>query len=538
METTKTEKIITISYFILLAALVVFMIYISLFESTEMYEKRVMHDVRSFEETSSSKVLDEDAPLGFHEEFEFDINEATNECQVIAFYERHSLVQVYFNDTLMFSIRPNAGNRLIRTTGCQWVVVPIYESDNGKTVRIVISPVYRSASGQRYTFFVGPRTALYKNRFIKDFPQLLLSMIAIIMGLVFMLASYISTAKGNNRSHVEYVGLFSFFMGAWKLTDCRFITLIVPGIPAFLSYFSITILMVGTLPLMYFIKKGIRSKAKVLLNISSAISVVAISICLILQVLGLFDFRQTLVFVHIGIISAIASITVCVISDFLHEKDDPRVKMTMICYLLCAVGGALDVAVFYVNTNSSGILFTLMAFLVYIVLNAIFNGRDLEMKANKDSFTGLSNRSRCNDILEDPMLLEDDTGLIVFDLNDLKLFNDTWGHDQGDKLILAFAKVLRKVIPTDQFLGRYGGDEFIAICFDADSSDMGKIITDVEKEVRTVNNSGGNIKISYSAGYAVSDEFDKCTMMDLFKKADERMFKEKKAYHRRRAFGG
>ena len=72
----------------------------------------------------------------------------------------------------------------------------------------------------------------------------------------------------------------------------------------------------------------------------------------------------------------------------------------------------------------------------------------------------------------------------------------------------------------------------------SDSADMGKIITDVEKEVRTVNNSGGNVKISYSAGYAVSDEFDKCTMMDLFKKADERMFKEKKAYHRRRAFGG
>ena len=50
---------------------------------------------------------------------------------------------------------------------------------------------------------------------------------------------------------------------------------------------------------------------------------------------------------------------------------------------------------------------------------------------------------------------------IMFDLNNLKRANDTYGHAVGDQLITNFARLLRNAIPAKDFVGRYGGDEFI-----------------------------------------------------------------------------
>ena len=58
----------------------------------------------------------------------------------------------------------------------------------------------------------------------------------------------------------------------------------------------------------------------------------------------------------------------------------------------------------------------------------------------------------------------------MFDLNNLKEVNDTLGHAAGDSMIANFAHILRKVVPEKDFVGRYGGDEFIAILYDTTSA--------------------------------------------------------------------
>ena len=53
----------------------------------------------------------------------------------------------------------------------------------------------------------------------------------------------------------------------------------------------------------------------------------------------------------------------------------------------------------------------------------------------------------------------------MFELNNLKTANDTMGHSAGDRLIMDFARLLRSVIPDKDFVGRYGGDEFMAVIY-------------------------------------------------------------------------
>ena len=52
---------------------------------------------------------------------------------------------------------------------------------------------------------------------------------------------------------------------------------------------------------------------------------------------------------------------------------------------------------------------------------------------------------------------------MMFDLNDLKYVNDTYGHEKGDEFIQSFSYCLTRILDSDSFLARYGGDEFIII---------------------------------------------------------------------------
>ena len=87
----------------------------------------------------------------------------------------------------------------------------------------------------------------------------------------------------------------------------------------------------------------------------------------------------------------------------------------------------------------------------------------LQAEANKDFLTGLLNRRGLQSAIVS--LRQDELPLAVylFDLDNLKMINDTRGHDMGDRLIRTFAELLRGKTQGQDILCRYGGDEFVAI---------------------------------------------------------------------------
>jgi diguanylate cyclase (GGDEF)-like protein len=82
--------------------------------------------------------------------------------------------------------------------------------------------------------------------------------------------------------------------------------------------------------------------------------------------------------------------------------------------------------------------------------------------ADTDSLTGLPNRSRFNEVIQDVSLREPDWALLLIDLDNLKMVNDTFGHGAGDDLIRIVAERLKQeCMPGMAF--RLGGDEFAVI---------------------------------------------------------------------------
>ena len=156
---------------------------------------------------------------------------------------------------------------------------------------------------------------------------------------------------------------------------------------------------------------------------------------------------------------------------------------------------------------------------------------ELNKKIYIDFATGLPNKNKCEEILAAPGPITQPTACFMFDLNDLKIVNDTQGHEMGDMMIYSFANLLRQVVPRQYFVGRFGGDEFIMIAEGiSGKGEIKALLRDVQELIEFFNKNNKNFQLSYSSGYAYSGDHEGVSLGELLRLADEYMYANKKAF--------
>ncbi|MCK9313971.1 MAG: PAS domain S-box protein [Methanocorpusculum sp.] len=150
-----------------------------------------------------------------------------------------------------------------------------------------------------------------------------------------------------------------------------------------------------------------------------------------------------------------------------------------------------------------------------------------------DKLTGLYNR---NYFEEEIRRLDNSrfspTGLLMCDVDGLKLVNDTLGHDAGDKLLISVARVIEKCFRADDVVARVGGDEFSIIMLRSSDAVVEAACQRVREAVDTYNSNNPDIPISLSIGFAVRND-PSLNMHEVFQAADNNMYREK--LHRRQS---
>lgn len=119
-----------------------------------------------------------------------------------------------------------------------------------------------------------------------------------------------------------------------------------------------------------------------------------------------------------------------------------------------------------------------------------------------------------------------DIGVMMFDLNNLKYVNDTFGHEKGDEFIQAFSYCLTRILDSNSFLARYGGDEFIIIQQNSSLSELQHMAQKLDTLVQEYN-TRTTLPLSYAIGYEVSFQNHYFMMEDLINAADKKMYQDK-----------
>ena len=145
-----------------------------------------------------------------------------------------------------------------------------------------------------------------------------------------------------------------------------------------------------------------------------------------------------------------------------------------------------------------------------------------------DKPTGLLNKAACEEACR-ACLAEAGRGthaLLVLDIDDFKQVNDTYGHQEGDRVLHRFGALLQESFREDDLTGRIGGDEFLVLMKDIDAySARERAVEIVDKIARSLSNHP-ELRTTCSAGLAIAPENSK-NFDAVFVRADQALYQAK-----------
>ena len=156
--------------------------------------------------------------------------------------------------------------------------------------------------------------------------------------------------------------------------------------------------------------------------------------------------------------------------------------------------------------------------------------KSLEQRVTHDALTGLFNRPAIFNILRKQILHAKRSGLgialIMIDIDRFKSINDTCGHLIGDAVLCEVAERLTRSARSHEYIGRYGGEEFLAIVSPYDQEGALKVAERFRDAVacQAVSTNQMFIPVTISLGVAISTKQETLDENLLLKKADEALY--------------
>lgn len=123
---------------------------------------------------------------------------------------------------------------------------------------------------------------------------------------------------------------------------------------------------------------------------------------------------------------------------------------------------------------------------------------------------------------------------IMVDLDNFKNINDTYGHDMGDNALQICTKLLSGCLRSNDFVARFGGDEFFIILNISDSGKLEEVVARIRNCINNYNKTGDRpYELSFSMGYAVYDYNSGLNTEEFQKQIDKLMYENKQLYKER-----
>lgn len=163
--------------------------------------------------------------------------------------------------------------------------------------------------------------------------------------------------------------------------------------------------------------------------------------------------------------------------------------------------------------------------------------KELEEHAVTDPLTGLLNRRGFLTYVEDAVARSkrresaSPVSIILIDIDHFKMVNDVYGHNGGDKVLKAVARLLKENVRGADKVGRWGGEEIIVLLEGADEEDAYKRAEGFRKMISSlqIKKNGRIISVTASLGVASRTQDDGFDSNTLIKRSDKALYEAKDA---------
>jgi len=163
--------------------------------------------------------------------------------------------------------------------------------------------------------------------------------------------------------------------------------------------------------------------------------------------------------------------------------------------------------------------------------NLLHSQENLYLAATTDALTGLFNRRELFALLLREKVRSARSGrpyaVAIGDIDNFKFINDTYGHEDGDRVLIMTAGLLRSGLREKDSVGRWGGEEFLILMPDTDLKSAKAGVNRIRKSIENlpVDIAGGLCKVTMTFGLAVSSRTE--DIDDVIRMADEALYRGK-----------
>ncbi len=476
-----------------------------------------------------------------------------NPC--LSFFSIHSIVHVYLDNELIYSFGQNFydGQQIVPKKTHH---IQLGDSYAGKLLTIEFISARNGAFSGIPRIYVGTRDDILTLDFHNGVIAIIVGGFLFVFGILLIILSPYLFFYHNNDMRIFFSGLISFMLGIYIMAYYRIFDLIIDNclLNTFLEYMSlycIPTVVIGYLMCVY------TGRVKKLF-----IGIFVLDIVLFITSIGLHlshfaRFSDFTAFLHALSGAEFVISVVLIVRDYIRNKNnnirniystDNIFVLGLLVFMTLSIidiirynfhkygNGVGETGVTLIGFTIGALIFVICLMISYLYYN-IYSSNIASMQskiidlAYTDSLTGLSNRARCEQLMQ---MISEEHGLyaiISLDLNKLKYVNDTLGHHEGDRLLTGFATILSDCFWDANLVGRMGGDEFIVILLEDRTLNLTKRIHELYTIISDWNHKEQVFQYSASYGYAYSYEVPNGSASEVYMLADSRMYEMKKEHH-------
>lgn len=467
----------------------------------------------------------------------FDVGTKSLGGQGIAFFTNHQNVTLYCNDARFYE-RLQKDSPWGHTTGSVWNFVHLpYEA---KEVRIVLEQAYESYEMDALYLLAGNDRDIYISLLKDSAFSMACSVIILAIGVALFIVWMVVRKRTTAVSNVFYLAILSVLFGLWSFNETVGATILFKNRVA-CSFAAFVLLKLLAPTLVLFAREFTGASKGMVWEIFSRFMVVEAIVTVSMHMVGIMDLKETVISTHIILIVSMLYTIGIVVMAFYKRQITEHVKVYILAGIV-VVSAAVAVFINYYMDGSHMDIAGRLGFFIFALLassqTALHALKMMEKgkyaaiyeeMAITDSLTGLYNR---NAYQIDTGKMEELNGFMIltFDLNDLKICNDTKGHVQGDHYIVTAAKMIERLLAPYGRCYRIGGDEFCSIVRNGATCPVEDLLLKLEMDQIKYNAglTSDGYPIRIAAGYALYDPEVDADIEDMRSRADTNMYRNKK----------